>query len=66
MEQKELVPNPCVADKIGRDTLAAEVPTEERGIPVPGREVPVTSGCNNQWGLWLNETEAAGVPGSSS
>ena len=44
--------------KIGRDISAAEVPSEEQGVPaphqaphlrvpVPGREVPITSGSEN-------------------
>ena len=45
--------------KIRRDILAVEVPHEEHGGPaphqipqprvfVPGREVPIASGCKNQ------------------
>ena len=57
--------------KIGRDILATEFFLEERGVPVPhqdpqpgvpvpGREGPITSG----W-LWMSEIEAFGDPGIS-
>ena len=62
--------------KIGRDILATEFFLEERGVPVPhqdpqprvpvpGREGPITSGCENQKGLWMSEIEAFGDPGIS-
>ena len=31
--------------------------------PVPGKEVPIISGFENQQGLWLSEMKAFGVPG---
>ena len=59
--------------KISGGISDAEVPPEERGVPnphqvpkprvpVPGREVLVTSGCENQQRLWLRQRES----GSSS
>ena len=59
--------------KIGRDILAAEVTPEEQGVPAPhqvpqarvpmmGREVPINSCCENQWGLRLSETEGFWSP----
>ena len=55
--------------KIGRNILAVEIPPEQRQFPAPhqalhprvlvlGREVPITSGCKNQQGLRLGDTEA--------
>ena len=38
-------------------------PLTQPRIPVLGREVPITSGCENQWGLWLSEIKAVGIPG---
>ena len=37
--QYVLVPNPCVADKIGRDISAAEVSPEKQGVLSP-HQVP--------------------------
>ena len=33
-------------------------------VPVPGRQVPTTSGCKNQWGLswWKKILEPQAVP----
>lgn len=28
-------------------------------IPLPGKEVPMTCGCENQQELWLSETEGS-------
>ena len=61
-------PTSGVADKSREGYLTAEVPPEGRGVqaphkgphpsvPVPGREVPITSSCKHQWGLRLRETE---------
>ena len=60
--------------RIGRDISTAKVSPEEQGVldphqnsqprvPVPGKEVPIISGCENQWGLlmseaWLLESQA--------
>ena len=63
-----------VAEKFGRVISAAEVPLWSEGsqphtrlphprVPVPGREVPIISGCNNQQRLRLR---APGVPRNSS
>ena len=55
--------------KIRRGMLSAEVPPPQRvrgpsstpghqpRVPVPGRQVPITSGCKNQWELKLRETK---------
>ena len=59
--------------KIRRDISAVEIPLEEKGVPdlhqapqlrylVLGREVPITSGCENHWRLWL-EMENCWSPG---
>ena len=41
--------------KIGRDTLGVRIPapgqTSQPRVPVPGRYIPITSGCENQWEL---------------
>ena len=36
------------------------------GIPLPGKEVPMTCGCENQQELRLNETEGSWSPRHSS
>ena len=59
--------------KIGRDISTAEVlPKGARvsaphqdpqpRVSVPGKEVSITSGCKNQWGLWLIEMEGLWDP----
>ena len=59
--------------KIGTDISDVEVPScgVKRPSPTPGiqprntaleRESPITSGCKNQWGLRLSETEGSLSP----
>ena len=59
--------------KIRRDILAVEVLPEEQGVPasyqnpqprvsVSERQVPITSGFENQQGLWLAEMEGSLSP----
>ena len=59
--------------KISRNISATEIHPEERWVPTqhqaphlrflePGREVPITSGCKNQQGLWLSEVEGFWSP----
>lgn len=59
--------------RIRRDISAVDVPPEERGVPaphwapqlgalVPGRRIPTTSGCENQWGFRLGEMEGCWKP----
>lgn len=61
---KRLAPHPYVTEKIKRDiwTVEQEIPVPSQApqprVPVPGREVPMTSGCENQQRLWLRETES--------
>lgn len=56
-----------------QDFSAGEVLPEEPGVPAPdqapqpgvpgpGKEVPITSGCESQQDFLVAETEAAGVP----
>ena len=72
--QNGLVPHPHVADKNCEEISASEVPSEELGVLaphqnfqprvlVPGRELPITSGCEQQRRYWLIEMEVPGVPG---
>ena len=60
--------------KIRWGILAVKAPPEEPVVPtlhqnpqprvlVSAREIPITSGCENQWGLCLNEMEGTGVSG---
>lgn len=70
-----LVPHPCVWRlRIGRGVLAAEVPPKgakgpgptpgsQPRVPVPGRDVPSTSGCKNQRGWWLSGSQGCGSRG---
>ena len=63
-----LVPHPQVADKNWEGYLGCRGPPcgvrgpsphqapQARAL-VPGIEVPIISGCRNQQGLWLSETE---------
>nr|KAF6399065.1 hypothetical protein HJG59_010190 [Molossus molossus] len=55
--------------RLGRSFLRTEgtrpTPGAPLRVPVPGREVPITSGWKNQRELRLREAEAAGAPGSS-
>ena len=46
--KRQGVPVPCLAPK--------------HRVPVPGRGVPITSGCKNQQRLWLKETNDLGSP----
>ena len=60
--------------KIRRGMLSAEAPPPQRvrgpsstpghqpRVPVPGRQVPITSGCKNQWELKLRETKFVWSP----
>ena len=57
--------------KIGRDTLGVRIPapgqTSQPRVPVPGRYIPITSGCENQWDLgWqkkLQDSQEAPLKG---
>ena len=68
-----LVPHSHVMDKNWEGYLGSRSLPEEPGVPVPhqvphprapvlGREVPITSGCKNQRGLWLSEMEGNCIP----
>ena len=61
-------PHPCVSGKSWEGHLTAEFPPKEQGIPdphqapqprvpVPGREVPMTSGCKTQQESRLRDME---------
>ena len=63
--------------KTRRGILVSEVAPEERGaqdvrqapqprVSVPEREIPITSGCKNQWGLRLSDNEGYWSPRHSS
>lgn len=58
---------------IRRDTSAAEIPPERKGVPaqnkapqprvvILGREVSETSGCEKEWRWWLRETMGCWSP----
>ena len=58
---------------IGRDISAAKAPLRSKvleshpapqpGSPVPGRGIPITSGCENRWGLYPMESQAVPLRG---
>ena len=63
-----LVPHLCVEHKYGEGYVSYRGPPEEKGfpflhqfpqprVPVPRREVSITSGCKNQQELRLKEIE---------
>ena len=74
---KSLVPHPCMVDKNQVGIFVCEDPRYgARGLsPTIGlptqvsamrREVPITSGCKNQWGLCLSEMTGSWSPRCSS
>ena len=67
--QNELFPHLHVVGKNWEEYLGRKGPPEEQGVPVSnqvhqprvpvlGRKVPITSGCENHGGLRLKETES--------
>ena len=62
--QKGLTPHTHLADKnqegylsyggfhMRREEVTASQQASRPKIPVVERKVPITSGCENQWGLW--------------
>ena len=67
----ERVPHTRVGVTNGEGHLGCQGPPEERGIPTPqprapvlGRDVPITSGHENQRGWKVSENRTPGVPGT--
>ena len=67
--QNRLVSHPCVVDKNSRGiSWEQRVPAPHQDpqprVPVPEREIPITSGCKNWWGLsqWEKLPESQVVP----
>lgn len=69
----KLVPHRLVAAKNAEGYLGCRDPPEETGalaphhapylrVSMPEREVSITFGCENRWGLWLSETEGCRRP----